>query len=193
VRIRRAELADCAGLARVQVDSYRTAYAPFWSQEILDHLFYAEQEDDWRAWIAEKPEDLLYVAEADGVEIAGYALARAGPTAIASYDSELLALHVHPRRYRQGIGRQLVATVAVELARQGCTSLILWMMEGNPARGFYERLGGQLLKGRKTSFSGAPEEAYGWPEIERLVEAATPPAAPGGRSARYRPPRRRSS
>ena len=122
---------------------------------------------------------MILVAETDGDEadgdgavageIVGYALARPGPAEIAPYDSELLALHVHPSRYRQGIGRQLVAAVAEQLEQRGCISMMLWTMEENRAHGFYLRLGGQLLDARKVSGSGAAEVAYGWPTMERLV------------------------
>jgi GNAT superfamily N-acetyltransferase len=153
VRVRPANRQDSSGLARVQVDSYRTAYARIWSQELLDHFTYEEQEQDWLNWMADRPDDLLYVAETDaddcvGGEIVGYALARPGPTEIAGYESELMALHVHPSRYRQGIGRRLFAAVAGQLRRQGCTSMMLWTMEENG--------------------TGAAEVAYGWPAIESL-------------------------
>jgi ribosomal protein S18 acetylase RimI-like enzyme len=171
--IRRATIRDSLGLARVQVDSYRTAYAEIWSQELLDHFSYEEQAQDWRDWMTSKPDDLLYVAQtgdAAVAEIVGYALARPGPTDVPPYDSELLALHVHPTRYRQGIGRRLVTSVAERLRQEGCDSLMLWTMEQNQAHGFYRRLGGQLLDARKTSGSGAAEVVYGWPDIELFTQ-----------------------
>jgi len=42
--IRPANLADCAGLARVQVDSYRSAYTGIQPPEYLDHFTSVEQE-----------------------------------------------------------------------------------------------------------------------------------------------------
>ena len=92
--------------------------------------------------------------DADGpgsAEIIGYALARSGPTEIGSYDSELLALHVHPSCYRRGIGRLLMSAVAEKLTQQGCASMMLWTMEENRAHGLYLRLGGQLLDAHKVS------------------------------------------
>ena len=122
---------------------------------------------------------MILVAETDGDrivtgEIVGYALARPGPTEIAPYDSELLALHVHPSRYRRGIGRQLIAAAAEQLKQRGCASMMLWTMEKNRAHGFYKRLGGQLLAAHKVSGSGAAAVAYGWPTMERLIRNRTP-------------------
>ena len=89
MRIRQAKLGDAAGIARVQVDSYRVAYAGIWPAAVLDRLSYREQERDWRDWITANPDDVLYLAELSTGEIVGYALGRCGPTEIAPYDSEV--------------------------------------------------------------------------------------------------------
>ena len=116
---------DSAGLARVQVDSYRTTYASILPHHYLAHLSYSEQGQDWCNWRSLHPDDILYVAENDNGEIVGYALGRPGVSNITPYDSELVALHVRRLCQRQGIGRQLVATMAKQLEQQGCSSLIL--------------------------------------------------------------------
>jgi GNAT superfamily N-acetyltransferase len=170
VLIREATMEDSAGLARVQVDSYRTSYAGLMPRAVLDGFTYEEQEQDWRDWISSQPEDLLYVAEAATGEIVGYALARPGPIAAPPFDSELVALHVRRAHQRQGLGRRLMATVAEQLGLQDCKSLMLWILEENPARGFYEHLGGQLLDERKMSSASVHEVAYGWPTIESLCD-----------------------
>jgi hypothetical protein len=48
LNIRKATIVDSAGLARVQVDSYRTAYAGIFPPAYLDHFTYEEQEQDYR-------------------------------------------------------------------------------------------------------------------------------------------------
>jgi ribosomal protein S18 acetylase RimI-like enzyme len=167
VHIRLARVEDSAGLAHVQVDSYRTAYAGIMPQDYLDHFTYEEQEQDWRDLLSAEMDDVLLVAETGAGEIVGYALGRAKGD-IAPYDSELVALHVRCPHQRQGIGRQLVAAMARSLQQRGCASLMLWVLQENRARGFYERLGGQLLDESKQSGAGPLEVAYGWPAIERL-------------------------
>ena len=168
MRIREAMIDDAVGLARVQVDSYRSSYAGIWPEAVLEGLSYREQEQDWRDWIKSNPGDALYVAELVSGEIVGYALARPGPTEILGYDSELIALHVLGPYRRQGLGRGLVAAMAKELQSRGSESLMLWVLEENRARGFYQRLGGQLLAERKMSWADRPEVAYGWRRIEVL-------------------------
>lgn len=167
MKIRQATPDDCAALARVQVDSYRTAYAGIFPQEVLDGFTYDEQEQDWRDLLASDTKDILLVAEVGG-GIAGYALGRPGPTGIAAYDSELVAVHVRREFQGQGAGSRLVAAVAQALEAQGCRSLMLWVLADNPARRFYERLGGRLLDETQTTL-GAVEVAYGWLDITRMA------------------------
>jgi len=172
IQIRRARVDDSAGIARVQVDSYRTAYAGLLPEDYLARFAYEEQEQDWRDWPSAHPDDILFVAENESREIVGYALGRPGLTSISPYDSELVALHVRRPCQRQGIGWQLVTMIAKQLKQQGCSSLLLWVLDKNPSRRFYERLGGQLI-GEQTVNLGegditSAEVAYGWPDIEGL-------------------------
>jgi ribosomal protein S18 acetylase RimI-like enzyme len=173
VETRRARVEDCAGLAEVQIDSYRTAYAGFFPQSYLDRFTYEEQEKDWHDLLSIGLEAVLYVAESDVGEMVGYALGRPGPSDIPPYDGELVALHIHHSHQRQGIGHQLIMAVARHLKQLGCTSLMLWVLEENPARALYERLGGQVIGDRDWGGNDqfgveVKEVAYGWSNIERL-------------------------
>ena len=172
IQIRRATINDSAGIAHVQVDSYRTAYADFFSQAYLDHFTYEEQAQDWYDWMMTKPRDLLYVAQTDAGEIVGYALGRPGLTEISPYDSELISLHVRQSLQRQRVGKNLVITMAGQLQKQGCASMMLWVLEKNPARSFYEKLGGKQIDEREVEVAEgerALEVAYGWSDISRLL------------------------
>lgn len=51
---------------------------------------------------------------------------------------------------------------------------MLWVLEANPTRALYERMGGRLLGAKQVS-QGAVEVAYGWPDIERLYGDALGP------------------
>ena len=60
LNIRRATIEDSAGLARVQVDSYRAAYAGIFPPSYLAHFTYEEQEQDWHDLFAAEVDALLY-------------------------------------------------------------------------------------------------------------------------------------
>ena len=74
--IRFAKIEDCAGRARVQVDSYRNAYAGILPQENLGHLTYAEQEQDWRELLEVRLEEVPLVAMDE--QVISYALGQPG-------------------------------------------------------------------------------------------------------------------
>ncbi|MEW5871546.1 MAG: GNAT family N-acetyltransferase [Chloroflexota bacterium] len=127
--------------------------------------------------LAEPNGNILLVAESPSGEVAGYTLGRPGECDIAPYDSELVALHVRKEFQGQGTGEALVRAMARELYQTGCRSMMLWVLEQNPARAFYQRLGGELIGEKQTHLGegdvSVQEVAYGWPEIETLfaVEA----------------------
>ena len=173
MNIRHATLEDSAGIARVQVDSYRTAYAGIFPQSYLEQFTYEEQTQDWCDLLSVESADVLYVAETDTGEIVGYALGRPEPDEFPPYESELVAVHVRRAYQRQGIGRRLIAAVAAHLQREGCGSLMLWTLAQNPSRALYERLGGQLIGekawgGNEDFGVDVWEVAYGWSSIAPL-------------------------
>jgi ribosomal protein S18 acetylase RimI-like enzyme len=174
VKIRQATADDSKGLARVQVDSYRSVYAGILPQAYLSHFSYEEQEQDWVDLLTIGMEDVLLVAENAAGDIVGYALGSPGARELLSYDSELVSLHVCRSAQGQGIGCKLITAVAEVLKQAVCTSLIVWVLEDNPARSLYERLGGRLLgqkawDGSEEFAVSVHEVAYGWSNIDDLM------------------------
>lgn len=100
LRLRLATIEDSAALARVQVDSYRAAYAGILPQDFLDHFTYEEQAQDWRDSFSAGSQDVLYVAETGAGEVIGYGLGRPGLSDIPPYDCELVSLHVRRSHQR---------------------------------------------------------------------------------------------
>jgi ribosomal protein S18 acetylase RimI-like enzyme len=171
--VRTAELEDCAAVARVQVNSYRSAYARLLPADYLASFSYEEQEQDWRD-LLKVGLDTLLVAVEDG-KVVGYALSRPMQTDDRPFDCELVALHVDRDHQRRGVGRALVAATARHMQQLGCRSLGLWVMEGNPAAGFYERLGGQPCGEHFFDLDDSTRQreiGFVWPQIEMLFAAS---------------------
>ncbi len=62
----------------------------------------------------------------------------------------------------------LVSKVAAWLANRRYDSMLVWVLEKNPAKYFYESLGARPV-GRKTIVIGdasLDELSYGWPDIK---------------------------
>ena len=169
MQIRGAQSEDSPGIAKVQVDSYRNAYAGICSAAYLDALSHDEQEQDWREWFEAHPEDVILVAEDDKGRIIAYALGRPEGS-LPGFDSELIALHVREKNQRMGIGRLLLWTMARELHRRGCASLMLWIYEASKAHAFCDRMGAQRLDAEQIAEGQPAEIARGWPEIETVTQ-----------------------
>jgi GNAT superfamily N-acetyltransferase len=164
---------DCPDIARIQVDSYLTAYAPILPAAYLEHFTYMEQEQDWRDWFASNTEDVLFVAVDEQGELLGYALGKRNPGEVPPYEAELVALHIRQAFQRQDVGRKLVSAVSQALMAQGCCSLFVWVLDRNPARAFYEKLGGVLVtekpwENNRDFGVEISEVAYGWQDIRSL-------------------------
>jgi GNAT superfamily N-acetyltransferase len=175
MQIRPARLEDSPQLARIQVDSFRTAYAHIFPADYLAQFSYQEQEQDWRDLLASPTTDFLLVAEGESGQLLGYALSRPGRSLdTLGYDGELVSLHVRQGQQSKGVGRALVQAVAGRFRQLGAISMMLWVLAGNPARTFYEKLGGRLLTAEKPW--GGNEEyglhivevAYAWPDLSLL-------------------------
>lgn len=168
--VRLATIDDSPALARIQVNSYRTAYAGIMPQDYLDQFSYEEQEQDWQDLLSGPMSDILLVLERSDGEIAGYALGRPHQTDLPGYDCELVALHVRQSEQGQGAGRQLVVAMARQFQDLGFQAMMLWVLAANgKAQAFYEQLGGQRLEAIQTTSTGAIEVAHGWPDISRLT------------------------
>ena len=173
-QMRRAQAADSAALARVQIDSWRSAYVGIVSDEYLAHFTYAEQAQDWREIFASNLNDVIYVAEAD--QVVGYAWARQGLGELPDYDAELLSMHLLPAWRRRGIGERLLSVVMSALEQRGVESLFLWTLEKNlPAHKFYEKLGGVRVGRRDAMIGDCPvvDIAYGWRDLKAHVAQGT--------------------
>ena len=73
---------------------------------------------------------------------------------------------------RQGIGRKLMATVALRLKNYGHSSLLVWVIKDNSYRKFYEVLGGQPVGEKMVETGGRmlKKVAYGWADMKIFNE-----------------------
>jgi ribosomal protein S18 acetylase RimI-like enzyme len=170
VRLRQAELGDAAALAHIQVTSWRSAFRNIATDNYLDHMVSEEnQVEDWKEILA-ATEALVFIAELEGKPV-GYAWARAEEDSSVEWDAELISMHILPEHKRQGIGRRLFAATAKQLKAAGCRSMYLWVLaENQPARKFYEALGGQPAGKHQVELGDRQltEVAYGWIDMNQL-------------------------
>jgi GNAT superfamily N-acetyltransferase len=106
---------------------------------------------------------ISYVAE-DAGEVVGFVSGGYERQGNDIYNGEIYALYVLKNHQRQGIGAELVSALANQLNHFGIYSMLVWVLEHNPYRRFYEKIEGMYLRKQRMPFSGEMLDtvAYGW-------------------------------
>jgi GNAT superfamily N-acetyltransferase len=166
---------DAAAIARVQIETWRTAYRGIVPSAYLSGLSVEERTELWRHVIADPLGARFALVAADaGESPIAFAAARPERSGDPSYPWELYGLYVLPSHQRRGIGHALVQAVAAPLTTTGMLSMLLWVLETNSAgRTFYEKIGGTVIRTQPIEIGGASltEVAYGWPRLDALSKA----------------------
>jgi ribosomal protein S18 acetylase RimI-like enzyme len=144
VSIRPASEGDARAIAKVHVQSWRETYQGLVPAEVLANLSEAERTDIWATIIGAQNsgESFVFGAWMDG-ELVGFADGGKPRGDIESADSELYAIYVLQCAQGQQVGRRLFQALTSRLFKGGCRRMFLWVLQGNPSAGFYERLGGR--------------------------------------------------
>jgi ribosomal protein S18 acetylase RimI-like enzyme len=161
--VRRAVPDDAEAIAGVHVESWRTSYKDLLPKEFLDSLSESSYRDRWSRLLPD-PSNLIFVVEAAG-EVVGFASGGRERAGEDGFTGELYAIYLIDRAKRQGHGRELVRAIVDGLQAMGIDDMIIWALsENQPARRFYERLGGVYIRSQPIVIgSKALEEvAYGW-------------------------------
>ena len=163
--IRKAISTDAKGIAKVQVDSWKTTYKGIVPDSYLNSLSYEDREKLWNQVI---PNGSVFVAVNEEGEIIGFANGgkeRSGN--YRGYEGELYAIYILKEYQEQGIGRLLVNNVIEFLKNKHFSSMIIIALEENTACQFYEAMGGTIIGKEEAKIGGKKllEVVYGWDKI----------------------------
>lgn len=171
ITVRSARAEDAAGIARTYVESWRSAYAGILPDPVLVRLSPDRQARQWRQAITRpRHGEFTVVAEAAGTGVVGFG--SGGPArAMLPYLGEVYTLYLMPDWQGYGLGRRLMQALFAGLARRGLGSALIWVLEANPSRFFYEAMGGTRAGERTERLWGTdlPELAYGWDDVTVLA------------------------
>lgn len=178
MHVRPANGNDAAAIARVHVQSWHTTYKGIVPDDFLAGLSDAQREQMWRRVLTDpgRP-SFVYVAEEDRGQVVGFVSGGPERRGDPVFTGELYAIYLLAAYQGQGLGRQLVRTLVRRLRQEGMTALRLWVLAENPARTFYERLGGRVVDEKTVTIGGVPliEVAYGWLDSHTIIEPPEPP------------------
>ncbi|TQS44811.1 GNAT family N-acetyltransferase [Cryptosporangium phraense] len=158
--VRPARPDDAPAVARIQLSTWRTAYAQVIPASVLDSLDEDEVAAQWRSAIVEPPtprHHVLIAYEGDatvgftatgpatGEDLVGPGYASESATAAGEWDANALvigALLVEPRWGRRGHGSRLLAAVADIARADGFTKAVAWALDADQAtRSFLQSAG----------------------------------------------------
>lgn len=184
MRIRLAKREDCQNLGEVIVAANRSAFEGRVPEQCLLELPVATSVTNWRRAFDSRAFDsgdqVLLVAEADPDGVVAFVLAGGYTAGIfrdrsiaAAYPREITSLHVAPSWQNRGIGRSLVRVAADWLVARHAKTLAIRVLEPNPNRAFYTRLGAQEIGSQPYDWVGfaTREVIYGWPNISVVGSA----------------------
>lgn len=169
MNIRRANENDFKQIAKVHVDTWRTAYNGLIDDDYLKNLSYSKKENMW-AQILKENNEYIYVAEANG-HVVGFATCGKERGNSNIIMGEIYAIYILKEFERKGYGKRLVSACAEKLSSMEAESLIIWMLDGNTAGRFYEALGGKRTREAHINIGGANRKivAYMWNDIKKLI------------------------
>ncbi len=180
LKIRKAMRNDAATIARVHVETWRSAYAGSVPNRYLLELSSEVEAVRWQRRIGQaRSRETTLVAEVPSPTssllvgfVSGGPARRHSPPAKA----EVYTLYVLDDYQNLGIGRALLTGLLRDLLARGYNDAFLWVLADNPARFFYQAMGGQAAGQQEEAFAGAKlkEEAYIWPDlVSWLIEDAS--------------------
>ncbi|MEC3977506.1 GNAT family N-acetyltransferase [Amycolatopsis sp. H20-H5] len=149
--VRPATVSDAAEIARIQRETWQTAYADLIGAHALSLLEQTDAEQQWATAI-EFPGTQVYVAT-EGSFTVGFCVAgRAPESEMAAADGSLpedaeatgliASLLVEPRWGRRGHAGRLLGTAATGLRGEGASRGISWVAQSDHASlGFFRRAG----------------------------------------------------
>ncbi|MGE6256943.1 N-acetyltransferase family protein [Heyndrickxia sporothermodurans] len=166
--IRKAEITDAKGIAKVHVDCWRTTYKNIIPDAFLEKLSYDQRMKNWETIISNEG-NYAIVAENDEGEIIGFADGGKRETNQIENSGDLTSIYILESYQGKGIGRKLVEPLFDHFERLGYTRIFVEVLEKNESRYFYEALGAKYLKSESITIGGAKLNllTYEWNLNER--------------------------
>lgn len=169
--IRKAEVDDAKGIAKVHIDSWRTTYREIVSEDILGNLNIENRIERWRGILGNQSKDYrILVAEDEHGQILGFLDGGKNRDDSYDYDAELYAFYLLEHVQKQGVGRKMIGALTEELKSVGFISMIVWVLKDNSARNFYEKMGGIFVDMKYLEGLEVDEVAYGWKDIGSITK-----------------------
>jgi GNAT superfamily N-acetyltransferase len=166
ISFREATVSDCPSVARVHVQSWKESFAGIVSQTFLDKISVEQRAGAFEAGFSADSYK-MYVAEAAGRGVIGFADFGEPRELVDEYEGELYAIYLVSEFQRKGIGERLFNLGVDFFTGRGKRSMYLLALEVSPYRLFYEKMGGHVVGKKQVEIEGVryDELVYGWKSL----------------------------
>lgn len=168
--IRKANISDASGIAKVHVDSWRTTYKGIIPQSFLDGLSYEQRTKLWENNISDKP-SMIFVAENEG-EIIGFVTGGTRNTNEEAGASDLTSIYLLEEWQGKSVGKKLLNQIMIDFLEQGYQKIYVDVLAANKTRQFYQYYGAEYVKTVQLNIAGKilDEEIYVWNNVEKVIQ-----------------------
>jgi len=171
MQIRKATAEDALGIAKVHIESWKETYEGIINQEYLDSLKIEDRLGLWERGLSQIPQQsTVFVAVNPDNEVVGFASFGKERTGNFLADGELYAIYIQKKYQRGKLGLKLLQEGVGQLLEQGYTSMLVWVLEENNSRKFYESLHPIKAGIEVDKIAGKDhvELAYMWDDLQAL-------------------------
>jgi ribosomal protein S18 acetylase RimI-like enzyme len=129
-----------------------------------------ERIERWQR-ILDQGTSCTFIAENDDGKIVGFINGGAERTGRYLYYGELYAIYLLEDYQRQGLGKKLVLQLTEVLKEQKFKNMLVWVLNDNPSKRFYESLNPEKVDEKTINIGGVDlvEVAYGWSHLSAFV------------------------
>jgi ribosomal protein S18 acetylase RimI-like enzyme len=175
ITIRTARADDAASIARVYIESWHDTYPAILPTQLLCAMTPKGQTARWEAAIRARGREQVLVAENGARGVIGMTSFGPSRDSALGFDGEVYTLYIDPSEFNRGLGRALLRAAFAALGTRGYSSCVIWTHSRNPARFFYEKMGGRVIAERAARMMGdaVPETAFGWKRLALAERSAT--------------------
>lgn len=164
--VRPGSLGDEGEIANVHTQAWQQSYREIIPESYLATmpLQFHRRQSWWKHVLSGNTETKLFVAESAQHGVIGFIAVEPGRDPDLQGQGEVGAIYCLNEYKNKGIGSALFKMGLADLASRGFKKCYLWVLEENPTRIFYERVGGVLLSKTKSIELGSllVEVGYEW-------------------------------
>ncbi len=156
IKVRDARKDDVRAIAKVHVDTWRHAYKDILPGDALAKLSASEREAMWRKSMGDPmpgTNRIALVAD-EARKVIGFCTAGREQHDDPFLRGEVYTLYVDPEHQGRGAGQELLGEAFARLLDADLVPVVVWVLAANPARAFYERMGGVPVRERKETVMG---------------------------------------